>query len=151
MTLFCCQLLTRTTGLEEERDQLIQAQSESGQLMVEFFASVSAAEDAAAALSALEELSQSLEGSLTALVPEIQMKTLAAQSQSVRAGEEQLRVIQLEMELEERGKEASDAKEELERLNAKLDQLVSEKAEFQAQVKARIAVLPISLHLLRIR
>ena len=31
------------------------------------------------------------------------------------------------------------------------NQLVSEKAEFQAQVKARIAVLPISLHLLRIR
>lgn len=132
------QLLARFQGLEEERDQLSQAQSETGQLMAEFFASVSAADDAAVALSELEGLSQRVEELLATLVPEIQTKALAAQNQNGGAGEdlrsEQLRVLELEMELEERSKEADNVKNELDILTAKLEQLATEKAGLEEQV-----------------
>ena len=132
-------MLARVEELEEENAQLIQGQSELSQLMTEFYSSMSAAEEAAGTLSVVEELSRDVDFKLNGLLPDLQNKINSVQSGRADIGEdlrsEQLRVVELEMELEERSKTVAATKEECDQLSAQVSQLVEEKASLEAQAR----------------
>ena len=133
-------MLARVEELEEENAQLIQGQSELSQLMTEFYSSMSAAEEAAGTLSVVEELSRDVDFKLNGLLPDLQNKINSVQSGRADIGEdlrsEQLRVVELEMELEERSKTVAATKEECDQLSAQVSQLVEEKASLEAQARS---------------
>ena len=133
-------MLARVEELEEENAQLIQGQSELSQLMTEFYSSMSAAEEAAGTLSVVEELSRDVDFKLNGLLPDLQNKINSVQSGRADIGEdlrsEQLRVVELEMELEERSKTVAATKEECDQLSAQVSQLVEEKASIEAQARS---------------
>ncbi len=116
------QALTRVAALEEEREQLVHSQPDMGQLLGEFYSSVSAAEDAAGMLSDIEVLSSSIEGSLEYLVPELQTQVDALQICKVKLAaelqSERVKVIELEKQLEERNKAVEKVSEECASLSA---------------------------------
>ena len=132
-------MLARVEELEEENAQLIQGQSELSQLMTEFYSSMSAAEEAAGTLSVVEELSRDVDFKLNGLLPDLQNKINSVQSGRADIGEdlrsEQLRVVELEIELEERSKTVAATKEECDQLSAQVSQLVEEKASLEAQAR----------------
>ena len=133
-------MLARVEELEEENAQLIQGQSELSQLMTEFYSSMSAAEEAAGTLSVVEELSRDVDFKLNGLLPDLQNKINSVQSGRADIGEdlrsEQLRVVELEIELEERSKTVAATKEECDQLSAQVSQLVEEKASLEAQARS---------------
>ncbi len=116
------QLLARVDALEEERRQLVQSQSDMSQLLGEFYSSVSAAEDAAGMLSDVEVLSTSIEGCLAFLVPELQKQVDTLQIGKAQliadVQSEQIRVFELEKQLEERAKAMEKVSEDYASLSA---------------------------------
>jgi chromosome segregation ATPase len=109
-------------ALEEERRQLLQSQSDTSQLLGEFYSSVSAADDAAGMLSDIEVLSSSIESCLGPLVPKLQEQTTALQIGKVKVVADleslQFRVIELEKQLDERNQAVEKVSEECASLTA---------------------------------
>ncbi len=119
--------------LEEERAANAQSQMSLAQLLGEFSSSVSAAEEAAIALTASQQLSESIASILSGL----DIALAQAKNQARQDGDEQLRIVGLEMDLEEKSKAAADAAEECERLSSIVKQLEGEKEELESKVSSR--------------
>ena len=132
-------------ALEEEQSASAQIQVGWTQLLGEFSSSVLAAEAAAEMLSGMEELAASVEGKVVSLVPciaSILTKPAATLQDDSRAdqGSEQLKIVELEMELEERNKAAEDAQEENARLSAAVEQLHLEKEDLENKVNILMVI-----------
>ncbi len=121
-------------ALEAEKFELLQAQSAMGQLMNEFYCSVSAADDAAGMLAIIDELTARIDGDLESLVPGL--SCTLTQVDAARVGKVALGadLHTLQLELEERKRAAADAFEECTRLEAELKKLGDEKDEFKKKV-----------------
>jgi hypothetical protein len=118
-------------ALEEERVANAHSQMSLAQLLGEFSSSVSAAEEAAVALTASQHLSESIASVLSGLDFALaQAKTQTSQAH----GNEQLKLVGLEMDLEEKSKAAADAVEECARLSSIVKQLEGEKKELESKV-----------------
>lgn len=118
--------------LEQERAANAQSQMSLAQLLGEFSSSVSAAEEASIALEASHQLSESIASVLSGLdLALAQANTQAGQAH----GDEQLRVVGLEMDLEEQSKVAADAVEECRRLSSIVKHLEGEKEELESKVR----------------
>jgi chromosome segregation ATPase len=127
--------------VQEERSANAESQLGMAQLMGEFSSSVSAGEEAAEILNSIEDLTAAAEGRLSDLAPcigRILVKAAAvqtAQQTSTKSKEsEQLRFVELEMELDQRSKAAHNAVEESARLTAVLESLELEKLDLEAKV-----------------
>ena len=129
------------SNLEEEQEFNEQTQLNLAQLAGEFSSSVSAAEDAAELLGKSEDIAAAVEAGLATLADGIELSIVRASAAqrkldvSTVPGPEQLRIVELEMELEEKTKSAEAALEECERLSAEVKQLGHEKDELQSMVR----------------
>jgi chromosome segregation ATPase len=134
------QAVATVEALEAEKLELLQAQSAMGQLMNEFFSSVSAAEDAATMLSALDSLAAMIDRNLDSLVPSL--SSALTQVDAARVGKAALGadLHTLQLELEERKKSAAGALEECARLTAQLKMLGDEKDEFKKKVELKVQI-----------
>jgi hypothetical protein len=133
--MFALQAVATVQALETEKFELLQAQSAMGQLMNEFYSSVSASEDAAGILSAIDALSALIDRDLDSLVPSLSYAL--TQVEAARVGKAALSAADfqaLQLELEERRNAAADALEECARLTAQLKTLGDEKDEFKKKV-----------------
>ncbi len=122
-------------ALETEKFELLQAQSAMGQLMNEFYSSVSASEDAAEMLSTIDALSAMIDRDLEFLKPNL--SSALSQVDAARVGKAALGADfhTLQLELEEQRKAAADALEECAQLKVRLKTLGDEKDEFKKKVK----------------
>jgi chromosome segregation ATPase len=119
---------------DEERAANTQSQMSLAQLLGEFSSSVSSAEEAAVALTASEELSESIASVLSGLDFALAQAKIHASQATQAHGNEQLRVVRLEMDLEEQVKAAADAAEECTRLSSIVKQLEAEKEVLESKV-----------------
>ena len=127
--------------MESECDELVQGQSAMNQLMNEFCESVAASEEAASMLSTTDALSSSIERSVASLVTGI--SATLTQADSARTGKvglgtelrnEQIRAVELELELEERTKALEEAMRQSAALSERLKQSSKDNSELTRQV-----------------